>query len=229
MILAPSLAGASLGVAAFIAFLSRRPLKTGFAARHSLARRDARETLGLLSSLAVTGMFETLVLGDASKLWPLAIAAPAGIAFAYFDRRGESRAGAAEIAGSAAFALLPATFATLAGGSAASAGILALFALVRSVPTVLTLRAFLRQRKGEPQSAVTPGLAAGLGFVLVSLLAATGRIAWPAAIAAALLFGRTIWLLGPWRPRWTARRAGISELFLGLAYLAFLSSASPVS
>lgn len=45
---------------------------------------------------------------------PVALA-PLGALFVVFDRRNEMRAAEAEIAGSAAFALLPATFASLAG------------------------------------------------------------------------------------------------------------------
>jgi hypothetical protein len=225
MLLAPSSAGVALLAAAMAGFFARRPFKAAFAARHSPARRDAREALGMLLSLALAGGFGVLVLGDAVALWPLLLALPCGLLFAYFDGQGEGRAAAAEVAGSAAFAMLPAVFATLAGWSAGAALSLATLALVRSVPTVLTIRTFLRQRKGETVSAFIPLISAGLGLVLVLQLARAGQLPWLATAGAAVLLARTGWLAGPWRPAWTARQAGIIETLLGLGYCLLLALA----
>ena len=54
---------------------------------------------------------------------------------------------------------------------------------------------------------------------LVLALAAAGLVSWLAAGGALLLLGRTAWLLGPWRPAWSARRAGMTEGGLGVSYL----------
>ena len=80
--------------------------------------------------------------------------------FAWFDAQNGSRAAAAEVAGSAAFALVPAALATLAGWSAGPALALAGLALTRSVPTVLTVRNSLRLSKGEPAAFLLPLLTA---------------------------------------------------------------------
>jgi hypothetical protein len=225
LLLAPSAPGVALLATAMAGFFARRPLKAAFVAQHSARRHEAREALVMLLALAMAGAFEVLVLGEPAALWPVLLALPCGALFAYFDGQGEGRAAAAEVAGSAAFAVLPAVFATLAGWSAGAALSLAALALVRSVPTVLTIRTFLRQRKGERVSGLVPVLAAALGLALVLRLAGAGLLTWSAWAAAAVLLVRTLWLTSPWRPAWTARQAGITETLLGLAYCGLLAVA----
>lgn len=223
LLVVPSAAGGALAAAALAGFMARRPFKAAFAAVHSERRREAREALCMLTALAVAGGFEVLVLGEARALWPLGLAAPLGLLFAHFDAQGEGRAAAAEVAGSAAFALLPAVLAALAGWAAIPALALALLALVRSVPAVLTIRTFLRQRKGEAAGAALPLAAAGLGCVAVAAVARLGWLPWPAVAAALVLLARTAWLVGPWRPAWPARRAGMFEAVLGVAWVVLLA------
>lgn len=223
LLVAPSPAGAALAAAALAGFFARRPFKAAFAPVHSERRREAREALCLLMALAVAGGFEMLVLGDGLGLWPLLLVVPFGLLFAYFDAQGEGRAAAAEVAGSAAFAVLPAMLAALAGRPAGAALALAVLALVRSVPAVLTLRIFLRQRKGEAASPALPLASAAFGVVAVTGLARAGLLPWVATAGALLLWLRTAWLVSPWRPAWPARRAGMFEAALGIAYVAFLA------
>ena len=223
LLLAPSLAGVALLAAAAAGFFARRPLKAAFAPQFSEKRREAREALVMLSALVLAGGFELLVLGDPRALWPLLLAAPCGLLFAYFDGQGEGRAAAAEVAGSAAFAVLPAVFATLAGWSVGAALSLAALALVRSVPTVLTIRTFLRQRKGEPVSSWLPITGAAAGASGIAALACFHLLPWFIVAAPVGLLVRTVWLVGPWRPAWTARQAGIGEALLGMGYLGILA------
>ncbi len=223
MLLAPSAAGVALLAMAMAGFFARRPLKTAFAEQHSERRRDAREALVMLLTLMLAGGFEVLVLGDAVALWPILLALPCGMLFACFDGQGEGRAAAAEVAGSAAFAMLPAVFATLAGWPAGPALALAALALVRSVPAVLTIRTFLRQRKGEAAASLVPLSSAMLGLALLLQLAAVGQLPWLATVGAIVLLARTFWLVGPWRPAWSARQAGMTETVLGLLYCGFLT------
>jgi hypothetical protein len=225
LLLAPSGAGAALLAAALAGFFARRPFKAAIAAQASERRREARGALAILVTLAVVGGLETWVLGDPWSLWPGLLAVPFGVLFIYFDAQGEGRAAAAEVAGSAAFAVLPSVFATLAGWSAGAALALAALSLVRSVPAVLTIRTFLRQRKGETASAAIPLLAAILGLVLVAALALMRWLSWAAAGAALLLLARTAWLTGPWRPVWSARQAGMTEAILGVVYLVLVATA----
>ena len=104
---------------------------------------------------------------------------------------------------------------------------LALFALVRSVPAVLVVRTFLRLAKG---AVAERGLA--LGVATVALVApfvvvAAGGAPIVAGLPGVVLFARALWLLGPGRPAWPARRIGMMEAVLGLFYVGTLAVAFP--
>lgn len=218
LLVAPSSAGAALALAAVAGFFARRPFKAALAPAFSPRRRTARETVGMLSALAVAGLFETLEVGGFAALWPLLLAVPFGALFVWFDAQNESRAAAAELAGSTTFALLPAAFATLAGWPWPTALGLSAVVLIRSVPTVLTVRACLRRSKGQPVgilALLASGiLALGAALVLASQRLVPGLI----LVLAGLLLLRTALFLSPLRPDWSARRIGIFEAILGVLY-----------
>ena len=86
--------------------------------------------------------------------------------------------------------------------------------LVRSVPTVLTVRANLRLKKGQAVSILPALLAAGVGLALAGWLISLRLAPWTAAFFAAVFAARTVWLLC-WRPRLAAKTIGIFEAVLG--------------
>jgi hypothetical protein len=219
LLVAPSLAGGGLATAAFAGFLARRPLKAALAPEFSERRCAARQTVVMLSALAVAGLFETVVTAGWLPLWPLLLAAPLAGLFAWFDAQGDSRAAAAELSGSAAFALLPAALATLAGWPVPAALALAALALARSLPTILTVRAALRLRKGQPVRPGAPVLAALFACGVILLLVAGGHVPFIAAGGVALLLLRSVWFATALRPQWSGRAIGTSELILGLCYI----------
>jgi hypothetical protein len=155
----------------------------------------------------------------------LLIAVPFGAAFLWFDLRAAMREAEAELAGSIAFAVLPAAFATLAGWPGPAALALAALSLARSVPTVLTVRTCLRLGKGQPTSPFPPLAAAVSALAGVALLAQQALVP-PAAILLVTLLGlRTGWLVSAHRPEWPARRIGMLEAVLGAVYLGVLAVA----
>jgi hypothetical protein len=224
LLVAPSSAGGALTAAALAGFLARRPFKA-LGAPGASRRLEARETVVMFSAIAVTGLFIVLVLGGIASLWPLLLAAPLGGLFAWFDAQNGSRAAAAEVAGSAAFALVPAALATLAGWSATSALALAALALTRSVPTVLTVRSSLRQAKGETAGFLLPVITAALTALGLSLLAARFLLPAWATLPAWALLARTLWFASPMRPAWSARRIGMFEAIAGLLCVAVITMA----
>lgn len=225
LLIAPSPAGLALAAAAIAGFFARRPLKAAFG--HYATNRcwTARLALGLFAGLALAGFGETLLLATPFASWPLLLALPLGAMFVYFDAQGDSRATAAELAGSSAFAILPAAITTLAGWPTQAAFALAALAVVRSVPTVLTLRAYLRLGKGRPIFPAIPLAAASVGLASVILLAAGRQVPWLAAGGASILLFRTGWLMTPLRPKWTARRLGITEAAVGIGYVTVIAVA----
>jgi hypothetical protein len=225
LLAAPSRAGGALALAAVAGFFARRPLKLALAAAPSARRGAARELVVLFSALSAAGLFEAIVLGGLAPLWPLLLVAPGAALFVYFDAQNDSRAAAAEMAGTTAFALLPAAFASLAGWRPAVALALAAAMGARSLPTVLTVRHYLRHAKGEP---VQPLLPAAAGLVAVAgtgWLAGRGLLPGIVVLLATGLLLRSLVFLAPFAPRWPARRIGIIEAAVGLAYVVAVGAA----
>lgn len=224
LLIAPSWAGGALATAALAGFFARRPLKAAFEATPSIKRKHARLALAALVAFAVVGMIEVVLLASWTTLWPLLPAAGLGAVFAWFDAQGESRAAAAELAGSAAFAFVPAALVALAGLPTVSALALAVLALARSVPTVLVVRTCLRRAKGNFVSPAVPLLVSVAAWVAAVVLAVNGLAPWAAVFLLVLLLVRAVWLLGPRRPGWSAKRIGMMEAALGLFYVGFLAA-----
>jgi hypothetical protein len=223
LLIAPSWAGGALAGAALAGFFARRPLKAAVDAAVSPRRSAARRALALLGGLALVGFAETLVLAAPAQLWPLVPATLLGAIFVWFDAQGESRAAAAEVAGSAAFAFVPAALATVAGLPAGSALAIAVLALARNVPTVLVVRTCLRRAKGAFAARTLPLQAAVLALVAVVVLVARSLAPAVAGLLAAVLLLRALWLLGPWAPAWPAKRLGMLEAALGLIYVVLIT------
>jgi len=218
LLVAPSRAGVLLAVAASAGFFLRRPAKILLAAadpRRSLATLCA----GILLCAAVAGLLFAGRLGGMVQLWPLLPAAIAGALFIWFDARNASRGGAAEITGAATFALLPATFATLAGWPAQNALALAAVMLARSVPTVMLIRVLLRRAKGQVVSTGTVLLTVGAATVMIFWLGGQALLPRPVTAISVLLLSRALWYLSPARFPLTARQLGFLELFLGVMFL----------
>ena len=161
-------------------------------------------------------------LGGVEKLWPLLPAALAGLVFVWCDRRNEARAGAAEVAGAVTFGILPAALATLAGWNVEQSLALAAMALTRSVPTVLTVRTFLRWAKGQTCSTTPAVSTAGAGIFLMGWLATRHLAPWLATVFAVIFAARTLWLLRG-RPQLIARKMGIAEAVLGVVMVLVLA------
>jgi hypothetical protein len=226
LLVAPSVGGLGLAAAMSAGFFLRRPLKLAVTLPSADPRRiAARNWTLLLGGAALAGLAFAAGQNSLTPLWPLALAAPFGVVFLLLDLRNDMREAAAELAGSAAFAILPAAFGTLAGWSAAPALALAAVMLARSVPTVLTVRTYLRLSKGQPTGAWLPIAAAAAGLALLGALAARGLTPWLAPLLAAVLLARTVFLVTPLQPNWTARRIGINEAVLGLLCLTTLTLA----
>lgn len=218
LLAAPSLGGIALAISASAAFFARRPASMLITAG-SERRQVAKASLLALSALAAAGLLAASLPRGWLALWPLLLCLPAGAFFVLCDLRGESRTAAAELAGSTAFALLPAAFGTLAGWSAIPALALAGLMLARSVPTVLLVRTCLRRAKGI-QSSAAPALIAALAATgLTIALAAAHEVPQPAAWFAGFLLARTGIHLGFRHPPMRARILGWSEAALGAVYV----------
>lgn len=217
LLAAPSWAGMPLALAAAAGFFLRRPVKILLQTKPDPRRSLAMICAGALLFIAAAGLLLALELGGVTRLWPLIPAAVAGSLFAWFDARGANREGAAEIAGTTAFALLPATFASLAGWPVANSLALAAVMLARSVPTVMAVRTFVRRRKGGAGSLVPAWLAALAANGVLGGLALWALVPWAVVAFSVLLTARAFWFGSPAATRWPARRLGYMELIMGVA------------
>jgi hypothetical protein len=218
LLVAPSLAGGALAVTAAAAFFARRPLKAVLLGGEGLRHPGTLGSAVLLGTCGAIGLGEALVLGGLAPLWPLLLAAPLGALFLHFDRQNDSRSAAAEVSGSAAYGVLPAALAALAGWPAPAALALSATMLARGIPTVLTVRTYLRYRKSGASEPVRPLAAAAAAMIAVGLLWEQSLVPGVAPIFAAALLIRTVFLVTPLRPNWAARRVGLVEAALGIAY-----------
>jgi hypothetical protein len=214
LVAAPSAAGGALGAAVLAVFVLRRPLKL------LLGGTDPRRSLAflcavVLGAVALSCLLLAATLVAPAQLWPLLLAVPPGTAFVWFESRGESRAAAAELAGAIAFSVIPAACATLAGWTPAAALALAGVMAGRFVPTVMTIRAYLRRNKGQAVSAGPPLAASTAAVIVAVLLARAGQAPWMATAVMVVLLVRACVLLGPFQPRVAASRVGVSESVLG--------------
>jgi len=219
LIAAPSPAGACLACAVFAGFLARRPVRMAFTDPPSARRAEARGPLAVISLVASSSFAGAVALGGFEWMQWLAPVAVAGAVFLRYDLRAAGREEIAELAGSAAFALVPAALAALAGWSPVGGAALALLMVGRAAPAVLTVRACLRATKtGERRVApalVSTGLAlvVAVGFVRGGIAPAAS--AWMLALLAARSLALLVWP----RPVLRARTLGMIETVLGLGFV----------
>lgn len=227
LLVAPSWAGGALSGAVLAGFFARRPLKAALDPVPSDKRNRARRALVLLSVLGSLGLAEAGSLAGLTALWPLLLAVPFGALFVWFDRRNQARATAAELMGCAAFAIVPMALVILAGRSVETALTLALLAAARSLPTILSVRSYLRTTKGETAGGGLAIVAALVAFAGIWVLILQRHAPVMAGVLGALLLVRTLWLTGPWRPDWPARRMGMMEAVIGLLYVVLIAVQFP--
>lgn len=220
LLVAPSLAGTWLAVAATAGFVARQPLRLAVADRRHGRRypRTVQAERGFVA-FAMGGalaLATSVFTAEGPVLWALGMAAPLAATALAFDLGRRSRELPAELAAVAALGSVAAGIALATGAPRGEAfglwGVLA----ARAVPSVLVVRARLRLDRGE-SAGVAGALAASLaGAVAGIALAATHAAPWWAAGALGLLVLRAAWALSPARPRWTTPQLGVSEIVAGL-------------
>jgi hypothetical protein len=220
LLVAPSLPGALLALASAAAFFARRPLRIAFHDAKAQRRHDAAIALGACVAVALGFFAATIATGGTQWLAWLLPPALAGAVFVRFDLQNDGRAELAEIAGAAAFAMLPAAFAALAGWPAWSSLALAIAMSVRAVPTVMCVRAVLRAAKTGMRRVAPAIMAAAIACVAAVVMARSGLAPWTLVVMAAIFLLRTTVLLVFPRLRVRGRTLGIVEAAAGAVFVA---------
>jgi hypothetical protein len=170
--------------------------------------------------IGLLGVTAAVSVGGTSWLMWLAPVAIAAAIFAHFDRKGAGREEAAEIAGSAAFACVPAAMAILGGLTPWQALAVAMLSLGRSVPSVLCVRSFLRAKKTGVHRNGLALAAASAAVSCAAVLRAQHLIPFFGLAFMVALALRAFWLLSICRLPLRARTLGMSEAILGVLFVA---------
>jgi 4-hydroxybenzoate polyprenyltransferase len=184
LIVAPSLAGAALAVAALLGFLLRTPLKLVFVDRRrgrTLPRTElaTRAAVGYLV-LLVAALTIAATLGEPSLWPPLIIALPLfAVEFAY-DVRSKSRRLIPELVGTIGIGAVVAAIVLADGGQPSLAYGLWMISAARAVAAIPFVRLQLRRSKDQAASVLRSDAAQGLAV----LVAAAGVAAAGAPVAA---------------------------------------------
>ena len=226
LVVSPSPAGFALGLAALAAFLFRTPFKVA-AGDIRRKRRLPRTQIATGAAVAYGLVLATAVAAAVTtadhRFWPpLAAAAPLMILQGAYDIRSRSRRLIPELAGPIAIGSVAAAIA-LAGGEEATVALgLWLVMALRSVASVVLVRAQLRRAKDQ-HYLNWPVHLVDAGAVVAALGAAVGNVVpWlgAAAIGALLPFGW--WSL--WRPPVRAVVVGIHQTLLGILVVAMTAT-----
>jgi uncharacterized membrane protein YecN with MAPEG domain len=211
LLVAPSLGGACLALAAIGAFLVHQPLKILVGDR----RRGQRFAL-LYAAIATLGLLGALALSGPAPLVPILLAVPLAMVLLVYDVQNESRHWLPELAAPLALGSTSTAIALAGGWPAGPAIVLWIILAARAVPSILYVRTRIRLGKNQPATPARAIAAQGIGLVLVAGLALANRAPWLAAIAMLILLVRAAWGLSLFRRSVPAKVVGFQEIAYGL-------------
>lgn len=218
LLVAPSVAGGALGVAAFLAFLVRTPLKVVLVDRHR--HRSLERDTRALRIVAVEGValvaLVVLALARAGGEWfvPLAVALPLFAVELWYDARSRGRRLVPELCGAVGISAVVASI-TIAGGASWSLAIaLWLVLAARAIASVPFARVQVLRLRSTPPSTGPSDLGQLAGLVVAAAaVVVDGAVAVGAVAVALIAVAQFAWSRGPARP---AKVVGFAQLGFGL-------------
>ena len=222
LLIAPSIAGAALGVAAFLAFLVRTPLKlVAVDIRHDRWLDRSRLALRIaLVELIVMVVLVTVAVSTAGWTWivPALVAAPLVAIELWFDIRSRGRRLVPELCGSIGIASVSAVIVVASGDSATLAAGVWLVLAARAVGAIPFVRAqIMRLRRGATTTRVSDG-AQGVA-VLIGVVAVVVDDRMLAGLCGLVVLAalQITWVR---RPPIAAKVLGVRQMLLGLGLVA---------
>ncbi|MCB1014836.1 MAG: YwiC-like family protein [Acidimicrobiales bacterium] len=222
LLVAPSLAGAALAAATFLAFLVRTPLKLALVDRRRgrrLARTRLATRIAAVEALGLVALAGTATVRAGPSIWlPVLAALPFVGVEAWYEVRSRGRRLVPELAGGIGVSAAAAAIALAGGASAALAVGLWLVLAGRCATSIPQVRAQVLALHGRtvPAGSTAAGdlAALGLGVVAVVLDAAllAGAVTLLVIVAVQRVLAR--------RPAPDAKVVGLRQLGLGLALVA---------
>jgi hypothetical protein len=222
LLVAPSVAGVALGLAAFLAFLVRTPMKVLLVDRHrhrELARDSlARRVVAVELALGVVAVVVALVRAGPDWLAPFAVALPLFAVELAFDARSRGRRLVPELCGAVGICAVAASIAIAGGESGTLAIALWLVLAARAAASVPFARVQVLRLRSTPPSTTPSDLGQLAGIVLAAVAVVLDDAVLAGAVAIVVLaVVQFAWSRGPARP---ALAVGLAQLWFGLAVVA---------
>jgi hypothetical protein len=224
LLVAPSLAGGLIALAAVGAFLARQPLKLALKDRTAgrsvprtrLAQRFAAGYVGV----AVAGFgLAVLITREPLLFVALLLAGPVAAVQLVHDVSGRGRAALAELAGAIALGVSAALIG-LAGDQGLDVALTVwLLVVLRGVTAILYVRSRLRLERDQPAGIPLAVGTHGAALLGVIVLIALDVLPWLTAAAFVVLLLRAAYGLSQWRRRLPAKRIGWQEISYGLLFV----------
>jgi hypothetical protein len=223
MLVAPTLAGLCLSIAAIAGFLSRHPLKIvikNWGQRAGSIRwQVALWVAGAYGAIAVAAFAGAVVLAGFRPVVPLILLSPLIIAFLLYDTQNRARKVLPELAGPLGLAAVAPSVALADGWSWPDAWALWIILMARTIPSIFYVRARLRMERGAN---ISPAPLAVLHLLFLAILIAlvrTDHTPYLAVVALLVLAGRSAFGLSRYRRFTRARQIGFLEIGFGLVYV----------
>jgi hypothetical protein len=189
---APSGPGAWLALAMASGFLCRRPLRVALHEPRAVRRRMAWRVFLAGGLFALAALSIASAAGGVGWLVWLLPTLACGVVFVLYEARNGGREEVAEVAGTLAFALLPAPLAILGGFTGAEAFALAAIMGGRLLPTVIFVRAFVRGRKVGRTDLRWGIFGALFALAVAGMLVLAGLAPWWCTLWFGFLLGRMV-------------------------------------
>ena len=227
LLVAPSWAAFLLGLSTFTAFLLRHPLKLVLVDRRRRldSPRTQRARAVIIALVAISGacFLGAVWLAGLAFVFPFVLAIPFGAVYLYYDLTKPGRTLQAELTGPLSLAFGASSMAIMDGWALLTS--LALWAALglRSVPSVLYVRARIRLDRGRNPNIYWPIVTHVLALVAAGALISVGLLPALAIVSYTVLLARALWFLSPQRPIVQIKTIGFVELALGLFLVATLA------
>ena len=223
LLVAPSAAGFAIAVATSAGFLVRHPGRMFWKNRQRL---DVSPRYGLAgkfaagySLLAVAGLAAAWALGGIRPLVPFIVAGPFYLLFAAYDVRHEARLLLPELLAPTAVAVCAPAIALAGGWTWQAALVLWVLLALRSIPTVLYVRARLRLEREKPYDAAASNTAHGAALLAGGGLAGAGLAPWLTAVGLGVLLARAVVGLSRYHRPAAPKVIGFSEIAYGTLFV----------
>ena len=223
LLVAPSAAGFAIAVATSAGFLIRHPGRMFWKNRRRLEVSPRYGLAGKFavgySLIAACGLATAWALAGIRPLVPFIIAGPFFLLFAAYDVRHEARLLLPELLAPTAVAVSAPAIALADGWTWQAALVLWVLLALRSIPTVLYVRARLRLEREKPYDSTASNAAHGAAVAAGSGLAGAGMAPWLAVVGLGVLLARAVVGLSRFHRPAAPKVIGFSEIAYGTLFV----------